>query len=78
MTGPEFAEKVDWEGGVLQALEYGLKASDLNATNETEDALKSAWESLEYAFGMLQDDLNKASSIVDALLDDEDFQEEDD
>lgn len=30
MTKEEWLEKATWEGGVIQGLEYGLKASDLS------------------------------------------------
>lgn len=43
MTPAEFAGKVEWEGGVLDALDYGLRADDLDDSNPE---LKAAWRDL--------------------------------
>lgn len=46
MNEQDFADKIDWEGGPLEALEYGLRSEEL-----TEDgALKDAWVALEQAW----------------------------
>lgn len=44
MTPEEFAAKVQWEGGVLDALEYGLRSTHLDDSNP---ALKGGWMELE-------------------------------
>jgi hypothetical protein len=42
------ALKVEWEGGVLAALEYGIRATDI------EDAeIRVAWETVERAYRAL-------------------------
>lgn len=47
MTKEEFAAKVDWEGGVADAVDYGLKASDLPA--DAPAKVRAAWAALEDA-----------------------------
>jgi hypothetical protein len=45
MTGAEFAGKIAWEDGVIEALVYGLKAEDLDLGED--DALRAAWAELQ-------------------------------
>lgn len=45
MKEQEFAAKVSWEGGILEALDYGLTAEDLPP-----GALRDAWRDLETAW----------------------------
>lgn len=62
MTPKEFAGKVEWEGGLYDALfGYGLKSSDLE-DGELKDAIESveSWapdfiEAMEYAESLLED-----------------------
>ena len=44
MTPQEFVRKVDWEGGVIDALDYGLRAKDMDDSNP---AFKAGWQELE-------------------------------
>ena len=44
LSDQEFALKVEWEGGVVDALDYGLRASDLDDSNPT---LKALWLDIE-------------------------------
>lgn len=62
-TPKQFAAKIEWEGGVVSALEYGLAAEDLA---DTEDAapLKAAWANLE----QIWDNFSPAMDKVDVLL----------
>jgi hypothetical protein len=43
MTEQEFAAKVIWEGGIFDALEYGLKSADCDPGK-----LRDLWTRLEY------------------------------
>ena len=43
-TLADFAGKVEWEGGVLEAIDYGLHAADVPDGN---DQLKQLWAQLE-------------------------------
>lgn len=45
MTEDQFAAKVDWEGGIAGALEYGMPSDDL-----PEGQLKAAWKRLESVY----------------------------
>jgi hypothetical protein len=45
------ADKIGWEGGILEALEYGIHAADMP---EGDAALAAAWTALEDAFSALQ------------------------
>lgn len=46
MTKEEFATKVDWEGGIQDALDYGLHATDLDDVPENSE-LRRLWAALE-------------------------------
>lgn len=43
----DVAGKIDWEGGIFEALEYGIKASDMP---ESDQELTDAWQALEIAY----------------------------
>lgn len=47
----DVAGKVSWEGGIIEALEYGIHASHMPAGD---DELTAAWQALEDAFNALQ------------------------
>lgn len=63
MTEEEFAEKVEIEGDVLDALLYGLKADVL-----PDGELKRTWEMLEQAWKSVDQWIDYAQDIVDELL----------
>ncbi len=47
LSGEEFVAKVDWEGGVVDALEYGMRSTDLGPD---EYRLADAWLRVEHAW----------------------------
>lgn len=47
MNYAEFVAKIEWEGGVLDALDYGLKHADLVGDDEITRDLRSVWAELE-------------------------------
>jgi len=51
MTEQEFARKVEGEGGIIGALEYGLRASELA---DQESQLAKRWHHLEKGWAKLQ------------------------
>lgn len=55
------ASKVEWEGGLIDALGYGIHAKDMPA-GDTE--LTAAWTALENAWNAMQ----PLITAVDALL----------
>lgn len=64
MTDEEFANKVDYEGGIFLALEYGMTAEDLK---NKEGVLYASWFELEAKYlelkplcGRVQDNLDRA------------------
>ena len=65
-TEKEFAQKIDWEGGVIDALEYGLKSTDVEPGD-----LRDAWKTLQYWWDHLEGDLSVVQRMIDDLLDDE-------
>lgn len=69
-TRADIAAKIDWEGGIWDALEYGLKTDDM-PDGDTE--LRSAWADLRSAFAVAEE----AAGRVDALLPDEDEESSD-
>lgn len=65
MNQQDFAAKIEWEGGIIDALDYGLKADDLG---DQTSALALAWRELETAWQQVKPLIEK----VEALLPDED------
>lgn len=47
MTAGRFVAKVDWEGGIGGALNYGLTADELDPNDEASKPLRKAWADLE-------------------------------
>lgn len=48
-TKSEFCGKIDWEGGIEEALLYGLKSNDLADTPENAE-FRDHWDQLEARF----------------------------
>lgn len=65
MTAAGFAAKVEWEGGVLEALDYGLKHTHLDPADHEAAALREAWADLERLYAPVAE----KALIVGALLD---------
>jgi hypothetical protein len=62
-TRLDVAAKIDWEGGIWQALEYGLDADDMP---EGDTELRELWAELDTAFHMA----SVIAEKVEALLPD--------
>ncbi len=56
--------KVEWEGGIMEALDYGLNAADMP---DGDDELIAAWDKLADAYRVLQ----PLADAVERLLGDE-------
>ena len=67
MSVGDFAAKVQWEGGVFDALDYGLKHTHLDPDDEASKELRDAWEALELVW---RDQIKPASQRVEELLED--------
>lgn len=61
MTDFEFAMKVEYEGGPIAALDYGLRSSDLV---DEHGPLARAWRRLEIKFRALQPDLSEVDTLL--------------
>lgn len=61
MTEEDFAEKVQWEGGVIDALEYGLKAEHVEPGD-----LRNDWAVLASYY----DDMHEILEVVEAHIED--------
>jgi hypothetical protein len=75
MTPDDFAQKVEWEGGIVDALEYGLHATDLDPDDEASKPLRAAWAALEAVY---REQYRPAESRVSELLDARESEDEDD
>lgn len=76
MTLDEFATKVEWEGGVVDALRYGLKADDLKDDDPRALELYEVWEALESAWLVVARLESEAEEIIESHLDERDDEEE--
>lgn len=63
LTAEQFGDKVEWEGGIFEALNYGLRADDLANQNSE---LAHKWAELEKRWN----DLKPLADEVQQLLDD--------
>lgn len=63
MNEERFASKVEYEGGIFDALDYGLRSTDLD---DQDSDLAVAWEALEKAF----DNMRPALAEVERILED--------
>ncbi len=69
-----FAGKVEWEGGIVDALDYGLKHTDLDPNQPDSAKLREAWARLE----RLYEPVREQKDIVADLLDEIAAADEDD
>ncbi|MEE9569340.1 MAG: hypothetical protein V3W37_08140 [Candidatus Binatia bacterium] len=53
MNKEDFYDKVDWEGGVMGAIEYGLTSNDMPP--DTPGAVKTAWDRLVRDFKIINE-----------------------
>jgi len=68
MTAADFASKVAWEGGVMEALDYGLDPSDA-----PEGPIRDAWARLYQLWQQLSPIADEVSRLLDGVEgDDED------
>lgn len=64
MTELEFASKIEWEGGPIEAVEYGLHSSEL----AEEGPLKDAWERFESVWQVhVVPALHNVESVLDGI-----------
>lgn len=72
LTDAEFAGKVDSEGGIFAALEYGLRGENLA---EQDTGFAHTWLSIEQRYLAMQTDIHLLESMLDQAL--EEYEEED-
>ena len=65
MSESEFAAKIEWEGGILAALEYGLRQDDLESPN---CPLGERWHEAQRIF---REKLQPAIAEIEELLPEE-------
>lgn len=61
MTEEEFVGKIGYEGGIISALEYGLKADDLG---DLGSPLAHAWGELQMAWTKLQPKVRAVEALI--------------
>lgn len=67
MTAKDFAAKVGWEGGIEEALDYGLKHTHLDPEDKTADVLWDVWRDMEDKWAEFTELRDKAQKIIDKL-----------
>lgn len=67
MSAKDFAAKVEWEGGILEALDYGLKHTDLDPQDEEAAELRAAWKELEEKFEPVKPIVNRLERLLENL-----------
>ena len=71
MSAKDFANKITWEDGVVGALDYGLRHTDLDPDDEESASLREAWAKAEVVWKSLSPIIGEIDSIVDRLSDDD-------
>lgn len=61
MTLVDFAAKVEWEGGVIDALDYGLKPEDA-----PEGELRDPWQQAYDLFQQMEPITDRIGALLDA------------
>lgn len=73
MTEADFIGKIEWEGGVLAALEYGLTEDDLE---QKDTALYKSWRALRSAYQSLLPLLRDVEKALESYDDDEEHKDD--
>ena len=62
----DFASKVEWEGGIVEALDYGIKPKDVP------EEIRPQWQELSDMWKKMEPLLEEVSTMLeDALMDEE-------
>ena len=62
LTPDEFASKVEWEGGVIDALEYGLRETEMDGSDP---AFQTAWAALREQWDVIRPYIDKVEQILE-------------
>lgn len=69
MTPARFAGKVEWEGGVFEALDYGLEHTRLDPDDSAAAELRAAWAELERLYAPVAAQAALVGRLLDQLAD---------
>lgn len=72
MTDSGFASKVEWEGGVIEALEYGLKPTDA-----PEGPIRDAWTRVYDLWQQFEPAMGQVNELLGAVPAEPEGDEED-
>lgn len=61
MSEEEFIAKISWEGGVMSALEYGLKWTDLE---DQSTELAQRWRRLQDAYSNFRPAIEQVEAVI--------------
>lgn len=61
----DFLAKISWEGGVWDALDYGLRHTALDPADPTNTELRTIWKMLEAHHRNAQDLINAVDEIIE-------------
>lgn len=65
MNVADFAAKVEWEGGVIDTLEYGLTSAHLDPADDAARPLRQAWAALETAYAALRPLIDRVDELLE-------------
>lgn len=71
MSVADFAAKVEWEGGITAALEYGLKHTHLDPGDPKAENLRDAWAELERIWESASDLMNDVGLMLEDAVQEE-------
>ncbi len=77
MSLSNFAGKVEWEGGVLEALDYGLKHTDIDPDDPRAAPLRTAWAELEELYAPVRTKVQAVEDMLEDIPDELDDTDED-
>lgn len=64
MNMQDFIAKIKWEGGVIDALDYGLSSEDLDVTDETSRKLVVMWYDAEIEWSSLASLIGEIDELI--------------
>lgn len=67
MTPARFASKVEWEGGVDGALEYGLKHTHLDPDDPGSAVLRAEWLALEALYEPFEEQARYVADLLEEI-----------
>jgi hypothetical protein len=68
MNPAQLRNKIDWEGGVVEAMDYGIRDSDID-----DEDLSELWYEMQVEWDVLSANISDFMDLLNSKLDDSDL-----